>query len=368
MHWDPWPPYVPVAERRARARRAMNRLRKQGRTIEPVTIEGRRITHTFWGDAWCEHLMGFASLANRLERGRTYVRNGSVCHLEIDTGTVRALVMGNELYQVELGVKPLAKARWAAIRRRCAGDVGSLMDLLQGRLSAAVMGVVTDRDAGLFPAPQEFRPQCSCPDYVDVCKHVAAVFYAVGARLDTRPELLFRLRGVDHLALVDDDADAVAALTARGGGARLDEADLADVFGIELAGDEDAQAPGGDTATTRGRGTRARRAAGAGRGGKARGRKARPRAAPAGRAEPVAGGGRGTSLPDPVEARHVRALRERLGISRAELARLLDMSAAAVGVWERRVEPLALQPASRDALERVWRMSRAAARRALRRR
>jgi len=378
MHWrdQDWPQYVPVAERRERARRAMARLRKKGMTIEPVVIEGRAITRTFWGNAWCEHLMRFASLANRLERGRTYVRNGSVCHLEIDAGEVRALVMGNELYEVKLGVKPLAAARWSAIRRRCAGSVGSIMDLLQGRLSAGVMGVVTDRDEGLFPQPREFRPSCSCPDQADVCKHVAAVFYGVGARLDERPQMLFELRGVDHRELVGDDADALSALTSRGGGPRLAESELADVFGIEF--EEDLPAGGVEGGATegrenasaaRGRRRRSRRDGDGDGDGNSRGetprRKVRARAPKPATRVPPPGGGRGAALPDPLLPEHVHALRERLGVSRAQLGRLLGMSGAGVGVWERRDGPLSVHASSREALARVWRMSRAAALREL---
>jgi uncharacterized Zn finger protein len=359
-----------MAERRARARREMVRLRKKGRRIEPVEVEGRRITRTFWGDAWCEHLLKFASIANRLERGRTYVRNGSVCHLEIEAGSVRALVMGNELYEVELGVKRLGKKRWTAIQQRCAGSVSSLMDLLQGRLADAVMAVVTDRDGGLFPVPKEFRPACSCPDYVPVCKHVAAVFYGVGVRFDTRPELLFELRGVDHHTLVADDAGAVATLTARGNSARIVDSDLGEVFGIALD-DETAPvpvapAPSSSVGTARSARRRtasaARRRAGT---GKAK-RTGRRDAASSSRRAVKPGGGPGCALPDPLFAHHVTALRERLQVSGAGLARLLGMSAAAVSVWERRGKvPLSPHATSLEALERVWRMSRAAAQRKL---
>jgi uncharacterized Zn finger protein len=291
----------------------MARLRKKGQRIEPVEVEGRRITRTFWGDAWCEHLLKFASIANRLDRGRTYVRNGSVCHLEIQTGRVRALVMGNELYEVELGVKRLDAKRWKTIQRRCAGSVSSLLDLLQGRLADAVMAVVTDRDGGLFPAPKEFRPACSCPDFVPVCKHVAAVFYGVGVRLDARPELLFELRGVDHQALVADDAGAVAALTGRGDSARIADSDLGEVFGIDLDGDtataRGARTPaspvGAAPSTRRSAPSAARRRAGTGH---ARRTGRRDAASPSRRAAKP-GGGRGCALPDPLFAHHVTALR-----------------------------------------------------------
>ena len=97
-----WNPYVPVAKRRAQAARKMQQLAKNGQKIEPVQITGRNIARTFWGEAWCNHLEQFSDFANRLPRGRTYVRNGSVCHLTISKGKVEAIVSGSELYNVSI--------------------------------------------------------------------------------------------------------------------------------------------------------------------------------------------------------------------------------------------------------------------------
>jgi uncharacterized Zn finger protein len=230
-----WAPYVPVAERRRRAQRKMETLRKKGVDVQPIEIEGRKIAHTFWGESWCEHLESFSDFENRLPRGRTYVRNGSVCHLALAKGQVEAKVSGSELYTVKVTIKPLAKKKWNAIKGRCSGQIGSLLELLQGRLSDQVMGVVTDRKEGLFPLPGEMAFQCSCPDWAVMCKHVAAVLYGVGARLDLKPELLFQLRGVNHEELIEADAErAVAAATSRGKSKRLDDDQIGDVFGIEL--------------------------------------------------------------------------------------------------------------------------------------
>ncbi len=186
-----WKPYVPVGQRRKSAEQAMGRLRKSGVSLQPVRIEGRLIARTFWGKAWCDHLESYSDFENRLPRGRTYVRNGSVCHLEILRGRVNAKVQGSSMYTVAVDISPLPGPSWKAIKKRCTGRISSLLDLLQGRLSAGVMEVVTDRDAGLFPSPREIRMQCSCPDWATMCKHVAAVLYGVGARLDAQPELLF---------------------------------------------------------------------------------------------------------------------------------------------------------------------------------
>jgi uncharacterized Zn finger protein len=213
----------------------MAKLQKKGASIQPVRIEGRQIALTFWGKAWCDHLEGFSDFENRLPRGRTYVRNGSVCHLDIRKGVVEAKVSGSEIYDVSVKIKTLPGPKWGQVKARCAGRVGSLLELLQGKLSDHVMSAVTDTKVGLFPGPREMRFTCSCPDWADMCKHVAAVLYGVGARLDQTPELLFRLRGVDHTELVGEDAaKAIVARKPKGGRRTLDEGSLADVFGIEV--------------------------------------------------------------------------------------------------------------------------------------
>lgn len=230
-----WAPYVPVAERRRKAAKKMESLRKKGVDVQPVKIDGRKIATSFWGEAWCEHLEAFSDYENRLPRGRTYVRNGSVCHLAVAKGKIEAKVSGSELYDVAISIKTLPAKQWQAIKARCGGQIGSLLELLQGRLSDHVMSVVTERKTGLFPQPGEISMRCSCPDGARMCKHVAAVLYGAGARLDTKPELLFLLRGVNHEELIDADAEqAVKAATSRGKSKRLATAALGEVFGIEL--------------------------------------------------------------------------------------------------------------------------------------
>ena len=239
MAWyQEWRPYVPVAERRRRALKKMDSLRKKGMDIQPIQIDGRKIATTFWGEAWCVHLESFSDYENRLPRGRTYVRNGSVCHLAVDKGHIEAKVSGSELYTVQIAIKTLPAKKWKAVKQRCTGQIGSLLELLQGSLSDQVMQVVTDRQSGLFPLPGEISLQCSCPDWALMCKHVAAVLYGVGARLDHKPELLFKLRGVNHEELIAADAGAaVSAATTSGKSKRLSAGELSDVFGIDLDAD-----------------------------------------------------------------------------------------------------------------------------------
>jgi len=182
MSYGGWRPYVSVAQRRARAAREMNKLRKKGMNIEPIEIQDRNIAHTFWGKAWCKHLERFSDFANRLPRGRTYVRNGSVCHLAIKKGKIEAVVAGSELYNVDIRITALSSTQWKNVRKQCAGQIGSILELLQGELSSQVMGIVTDPAKGLFPQPGDIKLHCNCPDWADMCKHVAAVLYGVGAR------------------------------------------------------------------------------------------------------------------------------------------------------------------------------------------
>jgi uncharacterized Zn finger protein len=235
MDWYSFRPYVSAGERQANAARLTAKLRKQGRTITPVKIEGRTIAATFWGKGWCEHLESYSDYENRLPRGRTYVRNGSVIDLQIEPGKIIAMVSGSEVYDVTIKINKLHPQRWKSVRSQCAGQVGSLVELLQGRFDKSVMTVLTHRDKGLFPAPAEISMNCSCPDWAGMCKHVAAVLYGVGSRLDHEPELLFVLRQVDHLELLDQVAAAGSLASAATAGQKtIKDSELADVFGIEL--------------------------------------------------------------------------------------------------------------------------------------
>ena len=232
-----YPPYVSVAERRANAKIAMEKLRKKkGLNVQPVEISGRTIASSFWGKGWCDHIESFHDYANRLPRGRSYVRNGSVCHLEIKAGSIEALVSGSELYNVVITIAPIAQAKWNTVKAACAGQIGSLIDLLRGRLASGVMEVVSHRSTGLFPLHKEIRFSCDCPDSAKMCKHIAAVLYGVGARLDHAPEKLFHLRGVNHEEMVDVASAIGVATGAKSSRRRLAATGLDDIFGIDLAG------------------------------------------------------------------------------------------------------------------------------------
>ena len=337
MDW--YPPYVPVGARRARALLEMHRLRASGMNVQPVEIKGRTIARSFWGRRWCEHLESFSDYANRLPRGRTYVRSGSVCHLEIRTGGVDAMVAGTELYRVTVRIRKLGKPAWKAIKTACAGQIGSVLELLQGRLSDHVMDVVTHRDTGLFPKPREIKLACDCPDWATMCKHAAAVLYGVGSRLDAGPELLFLLRGVDEAELIAAD---MALPRGTSTADTLADGDLAGIFGIELDGTDGAAAPPARKRPARTAPARKRP-----------GSRRTPRHTPA--RSTASGPPAAPDAGEPASAFRatgelVRRLRRRGGFSAADFAALLHVSAATVRRWEATPGPLTVRPSHRDAL------------------
>ena len=231
-----WRPYVSMAERRRKAEREMAKLKKKGRPVSSVAIDGRAIAKTFWGKAWCDNLERYSDFSNRLPRGRTYVRNGAVLDLQIAPGEVKALVSGSSIYKVAVKVSAVPKARWRALSKDCAGDIHSLVELLQGRFSKGVMERICRQETGLFPAPAQIEFSCSCPDWASMCKHVAAALYGIGARLDAQPELLFKLRKVDEKDLIAK-AGSGLPLSRKGPAADkvLAAGSLSELFGLDIA-------------------------------------------------------------------------------------------------------------------------------------
>jgi len=308
--------YVPVAERRRQALKKMDKLRKSGENIHPIEpFKARIIAKSFWGKSWCKHLESFSDYENRLPRGRTYVRNGSVCHLGIGKEEAKAIVSGSEMYKLSIHINPLDPKKWEIMKDRCKGKIGSLIELLQGKISDEVMEVVTDPKNGLFPHPKEIRFNCNCPDWADMCKHVAAAMYGIGVRLDTEPELLFKLRGVNHEELIQIDAN-LDNITGgkRSRRRRTLKADaLETVFGVEL---EEA-----DTTSPKPRTRRTKKKAD------------RPEFKPTGKA--------------------IRALRNKLDMTPAAFAKEVGVSKVSIMKWEKAKGRLNLQAKSFQRLERV---------------
>jgi uncharacterized Zn finger protein len=231
MSWFEFRPYVSVAQRQANAAKEVAKRAKAGLPVSPVKIEGRKITTTFWGNSWCQNLEKYSDFASRLPRGRSYVCNGSVVNLIVKSGHIEALVSGSELYEISIKITPLKPADWSRIKADCSGQVGSLVELLQGKLSKAVMEIVTKPGEGLFPKPAEIKMRCSCPDYAGMCKHLAAVMYGVGNRLDKSPEMLFMLRGVDHHEMIEAAVPKAPMGTTA---PTIASDDLSELFGIHI--------------------------------------------------------------------------------------------------------------------------------------
>ena len=228
-----WFQYESVHEKRERMERELKKRSARGEVLEPLEIPAgkRKIAHTFWGKSWCEHIESYRDYENRLPRARSYLRQGSVFNLTVEPEKIRAKVAGSTLYDVEITIKPVAQEDWVGIQRACAGQVGSLLDLLSGQLGSGLMEVISNKERGLFPSPREIRFNCSCPDYASLCKHSGAVLYGVAVKFDADPALFFRLRGVDPAELLSSGAGQVLSPAAE---AALEGEDLSTLFGIDF--------------------------------------------------------------------------------------------------------------------------------------
>ena len=244
-----WFQYESVHEKRERMARELKKRISKGEVMEPLEIpEGKRkIAHTFWGKSWCEHIESYRDYENRLPRARSYLRQGSVFNLKVEPGKIRAQVAGSTLYGVEITINPVAQKDWVGIKQACAGQVGSLLDLLSGQLGSGVMEVISNKERGLFPSPREIRFNCSCPDYASLCKHSGAVLYGVAVKFDADPALFFRLRGVDPAELLSSGADQALSPSAE---AALEGEDLSALFGIDF-GQSASEQPLAETASSK---------------------------------------------------------------------------------------------------------------------
>ena len=229
-----WWSYEDVKEQKKRLEREIAKRVKRGERFEVLSApEGqKKLCTTFWGQAWCRNLESYQQYESRLPRGRSYLRQGKVYNLEITPGKLSAVVAGSELYDTSVSIKPLPDQQWQEIVQSSAGQVSSMLDLLSGKLGDGLMKVLTDPQDGLFPKPKEIRFDCSCPDYADMCKHVSAILYGVGVMLDSQPELLFTLRGVDQAEILANASSITMGDLDTG--TELGDTDLSALFGIDL--------------------------------------------------------------------------------------------------------------------------------------
>ncbi|MBE7444895.1 MAG: hypothetical protein HS132_06490 [Planctomycetia bacterium] len=237
--WE-FPRYVPVGEKQQRSKKKLEQLMKKNKDIKPVIIEGRTLAKTWWGKAWNKNLESYADYSNRIGRGRSYVRCGSVLDLQICEGNIQSLVQGSgsDPYSIKIKIKPLEKTMWEEIKDFCAGKLDSLQELLMGKFPAALDEIFTARGKGLFPSPKEIDFDCSCPDWASMCKHVAATLYGIGARLDHEPNLFFLLRKIEIGDLISetmrDKTEELLTRAKRKSLRIIEDQDLSSVFGIEL--------------------------------------------------------------------------------------------------------------------------------------
>jgi uncharacterized Zn finger protein len=206
MSWFAFRPYVPVARKRADAQKTIAALGKTEK-LSPVVIAGRKIARSWWGASWCANLERYADYAYRIERGRSYVRNGQVIDLSVAEGKVTARVLGSELYCVEIGIDGLSRKTWKKVAEQAGRRIGSLAELVEGKFPQELGEIFMRQGDGLFPSPREIHMQCSCPDYAVMCKHVAAALYGIGARLDDDPLLFFKLRAIPFETLLKKSVD-----------------------------------------------------------------------------------------------------------------------------------------------------------------
>ena len=328
MSYNGWAPYVPVAVQRAKAQKQLEKMKKKGLRVQPVHLTGRKIAASFWGKGWCDHMESFSDYANRLPRGRTYVRNGSVCHLDIKPGRIEAIVSGSTLYTVSITITPLMKKKWDAVKNSCTGRIGSLIDLLRGKLDRGVMEVVAHRREGLFPLPGEMKFDCDCPDWAGMCKHVAAVLYGVGARLDHSPEMLFFLRGVNHEELVDVSAVVLGVAKTGTSRRRIAATGIADVFGIDMA--EAGESVFGTPAVNPEKITKP-------------GKKTHKSSATV------------APFPEPLTGDAIYAWRSSLNETQAVFAKRIRMTSASISQWEKKgATTIGMQPRTLSALRTAW--------------
>ena len=238
-YWG-FPKYVSVAEKKAKAAKKLKELSKKKTNMKPVALEGNALAHTWWGKAWNRNLEQYADYSNRIGRGRSYVRHGAVLDLQVEPGEVIALVQGSGLnpYSVSVKIQTLKKETWQRMKTACEGTLESFQELLAGNFPKALGEIFICKDSGMFPAPREIKFDCSCPDWADMCKHVAAVLYGVGVRLDEDPKLFFRLRdaGIDELIkqAVAGKVEKLLEKAGRKSGRIIEDKDIASVFGIDM--------------------------------------------------------------------------------------------------------------------------------------
>lgn len=230
--------YESVADKKAKAANALAKLRKKNPGIAPVRIEGRQIAKSWWGKAWVENLERYADYANRIDRGKSYVKNGMVLDLQIGQGNISALVCGSRAkpYEVSINIDPLPQTSMDQLSRLCGHRIDTIEALIAGKFTKELGELLSAKGTGLFPSPKEIHFSCSCPDWASMCKHVASVLYGIGARLDKEPLLFFTLRNIDSERFIKKSVAQKTELMLANAGKKsnrsIDDKDISGLFGI----------------------------------------------------------------------------------------------------------------------------------------
>lgn len=231
-------PYVSVGQLKMKAKKYIRDSYDAGIDLHPVELEGRQIAKSWWGKSWCANLERYADYASRLERGRKYVRANCVVDLQIESGLVTALVMGSKKkpYKIKVTIDELSEKQLDTLISRCSSKIQTLEDLVNGKFPDELKSIFTEKDVGLFPSMAKIHFNCSCPDWADMCKHTAAVLYAIGARFDDDPLLFFTLRGIDTEKLVGNVVQNRIEQMLSNANAKskriMEDNEIAEVFGI----------------------------------------------------------------------------------------------------------------------------------------
>lgn len=233
-----YPEYIPVAQKKVEVKKQIEKLKKKNTNLEPIIIEGKNIANTWWGKAWNKNLENYADYSNRISRGRSYVRMGAVLDLKIETGIVKALVQGSEKkpYEIEIRITALSNDKWDSILKLCNHKIDNLAELVEGKFPKELEEIFTLKGKGLFPTDKEIKFSCSCYDWADMCKHVTAVLYGIGARFDDDPTLFFKLRNIDFEVLlkktIEQKMQSLLKNSDKKSNRVLDDDDISGLFGI----------------------------------------------------------------------------------------------------------------------------------------
>ncbi len=155
---------------------------------------------TWWGKRWIAVLESF-NLGGRLTRGRSYARNGSVLSIDIASGAVKAKVQGSSPtpYKVSIQLKALLDKDWRKLAESLSTQAIFAAKLLAGEMPQEIEEAFKAEGFTLFPdKARDLETDCSCPDWSNPCKHIAAVYYLLGEEFDRDPFLLFKLRGMER--------------------------------------------------------------------------------------------------------------------------------------------------------------------------